>query len=796
MNKKFLNGFLCLALAGVTVAGTTACTDSTSEYTNSGTHTLNEYYSGTFGSYWNPHDWENSLDSVPLGYTSIGLYNFEFNDDKDGYKVVPEMASADPTDVTATYKGQYNIPSTAEDGEGYAYTVTLNPDAKFDDGTAITAETYVESYKLLIDKYYNNFRSTTYETDNLQIANSKLYHYQGETSYSSVTDVYSWEGYSNYSELDSCTNATGRYFVNLSNSWGETGTEIQEVAAAAGVTDVKFYDDDAQETSADAATYVSFGTTWEVAYNAYVAVTVAAFGDAYQASAEGWAYDETFLFYTYPERDDDWFDENVGVKALDDYTLLIVSDVACSEFNFKYTLSSTWLVEPSKYVEWTTTAEDGTKTTTYNCSASTSVSYGPYKLSSLTTTGFSFEKNTNWYGYTDGEHEGEYQTDNVNYKLIDDDEVAVMSFVKGDLDELSLSSNYVDIYGNSEQATKAPQSYTMSLFNNADLSLLNALDVAGTTTNADCFSNDNFRMAISYALDRESIVNSAPGSVASGVLLNSLYISDVDNGVVYRTTDAAKAVYEGLYGEGVDDVSDIYSVSKAVEYFNAAYDELVEAGLYTAGENFVFNLGATNSTSDEYVQFKENLQTMVQSAISQSKFGSSVTFTVNWGKMGSDRYNALLNGENVFSFCAWGGNTLDPYSFLQVYFTSSYNYMPAFNPSDSVTVSVNGTDVTKSYSAWYSALSSGEYGAASGTDTNTRTSILAQLELAYLKTLNVINIYSLGSTSLHSYKINYPVDEYVSVVGFGGIQYLTYNMDDDGWSAYVSDNNNQLPYAG
>ena len=61
---------------------------------------------------WNPHSYQTTDQSLPLDYTTSGLYTFIFNDELhpvegkreyEGYVIVPEMAAEMPVDVTETF---------------------------------------------------------------------------------------------------------------------------------------------------------------------------------------------------------------------------------------------------------------------------------------------------------------------------------------------------------------------------------------------------------------------------------------------------------------------------------------------------------------------------------------------------------------------------------------------------------------------------------------------------------------------------------------------------------------------
>ena len=70
------------------------------------------------------------------------------------------MAAELPVDVTAAVKAannnKYGIPESAT--AGYAYTIKLNPNAKWENGTAINADTYIYSMKELLNPKLMNYR--------------------------------------------------------------------------------------------------------------------------------------------------------------------------------------------------------------------------------------------------------------------------------------------------------------------------------------------------------------------------------------------------------------------------------------------------------------------------------------------------------------------------------------------------------------------------------------------------------------------------------------------------------------
>ena len=126
---------------------------------------------------WNLHTYQSASSTYILDYTSDSLYGFDYNEAGDAYVIVPEMAEDYPVDVSADYVGKYGI---AEGEENKAYSITLKQGLRFDNGDPITAETFVESMKLLLAPEAANYRAdNVYKSGNLKIYGSENYVKQG-----------------------------------------------------------------------------------------------------------------------------------------------------------------------------------------------------------------------------------------------------------------------------------------------------------------------------------------------------------------------------------------------------------------------------------------------------------------------------------------------------------------------------------------------------------------------------------------------------------------------------------------
>ena len=79
--------------------------------------------------------------------------------------------------------------------------------------------------------------------------------------------------------------------------------------------------------------------------------------------------------------------------------------------------------------------------------------------------------------------------------------------------------------------------------------------------------------------------------------------------------------------------------------------------------------------------------------------------------------------------------------------------------------------------------------------TRAQFDILAALEKAVLLQYDAIPLYAQTACVLYSHRVVLGSSEFInSVIGFGGIQYMTYTMNDAEWAEYCAENNNQLTY--
>ena len=168
MNKKFVAATILAVAAGMSLV---ACNQpgSGSGSGNAGNqkYTYRTAVSGNPNT-WNPHEWETSDDSIILSFTSSGLYEFVFNDARNGYEIVPEMADGEPVDITNTLtaeeRNRYGLDKTAT--EGLKWAIDLRQDAKWENGEPINADTYVYSMQQILNPEMMNYRANSITNGN------------------------------------------------------------------------------------------------------------------------------------------------------------------------------------------------------------------------------------------------------------------------------------------------------------------------------------------------------------------------------------------------------------------------------------------------------------------------------------------------------------------------------------------------------------------------------------------------------------------------------------------------------
>lgn len=798
---------------------------------------------------WNPHTYQTSDDAYPsdTARIRIGLYDLIFNDELHpvegkepftGYVVLPEMAASLPVDVTEQVKAEHPEFGIPEDmTSGYAYTIDLNPDACWEDGTPINADTYVYSMQKLLDPKLLNYRAVDYYGQNFSIAGAEEYANAGRTV---DLDNYAMSGYT----LEDLTlGEDGQYVspegspmfvgVNFDLSWtAQSGGTLQELVEAYGD---QYFNMERWEELVALADENGLAPLTEDSYAMLVSVI----------STDAWMEDESnapcyFVERkTYPEVDF----STVGLYKSGDYQITLVLDKALAGFNLYYSLTSNWIVKEDLYESCLTssTGADGVEvwSSTYNTSVETTSSYGPYKLVEFQTDKFMrYEKNENWYGWTDGKHEyvdpndGQtypmYQTTAIECEVVEEAATRKLMFLRGELMGYGLGSEDFDTYRSSEYCYATPAETIFFLILNGYLEAIQSREAAAdfdkTQYDLETMTVLEFRKAVALTYDKDlfAATVSPARSGAYGIIGNA-YVWDVDTGALYRDTDQAKQALCNAYSVDVSEYASLdeaaasitgYDPEQAKVFYGEAFTKALEAGYITDEDGD----GISDQTvrieycisvdNDFMTQTIDYLNEKMAEVTAGTPFEGKVQFVKSapYGNEWSDRIREGLS-DTVLG--GWQGSALNPFSLTDQYTNPQYmydaNWFDATTVDMTLELTVDGEarSITMNLREWSDALNGAAVTAEDGNtynfgdgmaDSQDRLTILAAIETQILGTYNYLPMLQDGSMALLSQQVYYVVEEYNPILGRGGIQYLRYNYDDAEWAAYVAENGGELTY--
>ena len=810
--------------------------DDTAEPAGPATYTYQDSVT-TMATNWNPHTYQTNDDAYPsdTGRIRIGLYDIIFNDElhpvegKDpftGYVVVPEMAASEPVDVTEQVKAEhpeFNIPESAT--SGYAYTIDLNPNATWEDGTPINADTYVYSMQRLLDPSLLNYRAADYYAQQLCIAGAEAYANGGQTAWADSLGAYAVE--------DLVKGDDGYYYTADGKA---VGLGLAVALDWTGGDTLQDYVDAYGDAYFDV-------TNWETLVGMMDSKGVVRMNDETLAlftpvicGNEAWGETEAdlpnyFVIGTdYPVVE---YEGTVGLYKSGDYQITMVLGKSLAGFNLLYSLTSNWIVyEP--YYEACLSESNGVWTSTYNTSVETTMSYGPYKMTEYQTDKFmKFEKNENWYGWTDGNHQyvdptdGQtydmYQTDIIECEVVAEAATCKLMFLKGELMGYGLQAEDFATYRNSDYIYFTPAETIFFLILNGYKDAIQSREAAADFDQAaydlETLTLKTFKQAMAVTYDKELFCATiSPARSGAYGIIGSSYVYDVDTGSMYRDTDQAKQVLCDFYNvdvsqydsldEAVDSITG-YDPEAAKELFAQAFQESLDAGFITdndgdgISDQTIQIEYALSADSDFMTKTLDYLNAKVAEVTVGTPFDGKIVF-VKSAPYGNDWSNKIKSGLADTVLAGWSGSVLDPFGLSDLYVNPDYQYDAAWFNAETVnlTLTINGEEITMNLRQWSDALNGAtvtvndkEYCFGDGiADIETRLTILAAIEGEILQTYDYIPMMQNASAALLSQQVYYVVEEYNPICGRGGIQYLKYNYNDAEWAAYVAENGGELQY--
>ena len=795
---------------------------------------------------WNPHSYQTNDQSLPLDYTTSGLYTFIFNDELhpvegkreyEGYVIVPEMAAEMPVDVTETFKAahpEFNIPADAT--AGYAYVIKLNPDACFDDGTPINAETYVQSMERLLRPELLHYRAADwYGTADLSIAGAEKYNNQGMTTWYAANDLHAVYSTELDSELvftmgpdldancyirdsigfpDSYTLEMTIAYLNANYGFAPTAEEIAKIEG---------------KTLAEIKADAELNAIWE--------------------SALGWwqtePNEELHFFIAAKTYEDNYPFEKVGVIATGEYELTIVLDKSLSGFYLLYNLSglSNNLVKIDLYDSLLVSEESATGelvwSSTYNTSVDTTVSFGPYKMSEYQMDKYMhFVRNENWWGYSDGKHIYKdptdglyypmYQTSEVDIQVVSEASTTKLMFMKGQLMGYGLQADDYATLRQSEYCFATPGTTIFFLILNGHMESIKSREAAEdfdqTIHDLEMLTNTKFHMAMGLSYDKDHFASTISPSRSGALgIIGTGYIYDPDTGAQYRDSEQAKQVLCDFYGVDTTKFADLdaavdsitgYDPEQAKVLFAEAFKEGIEAGYITDNDNdgksdqIVYIEYAMSSGVNDFMTKTINyLNEKAAEVATGTPFEGKIEFYMS-APYGDDWSNKIREGLSDTVLGGWNGSTMNPFGLTDLYTNPSRQYDAAWYDATKIELTINvpvngeNKDVTLTLKQWSDALNGSAvevdgvtYNFGSGqADVEVRLDILAACEGKILESYNYLPMLQDGSMALLSQQVFYVRDEYNPVMGRGGLAYTKYNMNEADWAAYVAAQGGELKY--
>ena len=782
---------------------------------------------------WNPHTYQTTDDAYLADFIRSGFYEFVFNDEvnyvegKDpftGYKIIPLMAASEPVDVTEAVKAshpQYNIPESAT--EGFAYTIDLNPNAVWEDGTPINADSYVYSMQQLLDSSKKNYRAADYYSGDLVIAGAEEYANSGLTiKKANSADAENMD----YAVADLVKGEDGTY---ATADGAKVYFGLNETYAWVGRT-LSYYSSYFPEGVFDALTAMADKDGW-------IPVTDESMAKLYEFTGSGtwgnepWEQLGYYMSYEYSYPTVDY--STVGVFKSGDYQITIVFAQSLKGFNLLYNLTSNWLVKEDIY-EATQKYDGDAYSTTYNTSVETTSSYGPYKLVEFQQDkALKLVKNDKWVGWTDGQHvyqdpvDGQfyemYQTTTIECEVVAEAATRKMMFLKGELMGYGLQAEDFATYRSSEYCYATPGSTIFFLILNGHLQAIqdreNAENFDKATQDLETLTVESFRKAFAVTYDKDLFAATISPARSGGFgVIGGAYVYDPESGSLYRDTDQAKQVLCDFYSvdvskfssldEAVDSITG-YDPVKAKELFNQAYADSLAAGYITDADadgkcdQMISIEYCLSADSDFMTKTVDYLNEKMNEVIAGTPFEGKIQF-VKSAPYGGDWSNKIRAGLSDTVLGGWSGSLLNPFSLTDLYVNPDKMYDAAWFNAEKVRMGldINGQKVAMNLRQWSDALNGTtvkvgdkEYNFGEGVvPTEDRLTILAAIEGKVLGTYNYIPMLQDGGMSLLSQQVFYVIEDYNPVLGRGGIQYMKYNYTDEEWAAYVSSQGGELKY--
>lgn len=760
---------------------------------------------------WNMHDYESDTASTIFSPLTDSLYNISYNDELHpvegkepwkSYTILPAMAAAMPKDVTAEVKAAHPEWFPAGATKGYAWEIPLRQDLYFDTGYHITAETYVQGAKYVLDPRLNNYRAADLYNGGNGIVGADAYFLQGKSNFNSFNAMGT-----TYSDYIAAGHTDDEVYIDLSNFWG--------IAYEDGTTWGKITDDtlirDPAVAEGQKEDYVSAKYLWDNYLSPNGAYAGSGYDLEYVGTVESFANNVTF-------------EDTVGIYAKDEYTLVQVLRNPQEGFYLYYggIQDTLLLVEPDVYESCLKQDESGAWYCTYMTSKETSPSYGAYSMTGYQTDKqVTYAKNDKWYGWTDdvnhvykdpndGNVYRSNMTTNIEYQVIGEAATRRQLFLAGQLTSFNLEETDFETYGKSDYAVSYPSETTAGIWLTGNLKGLQAREAADgfnkATQDTETISLTSFHKAMAISFNKQAFCDEVHPAYLPGFgLLGDQFIYDADTGSYYRDSDEAKQALCDFYSVDVskfaslDDAVDSitgYDPEGAKVLYQEAFEEALELGYITSADGktcdqtitMLFIIQAANDVMTRRVNFLNNsLKEVTKGTPFEGKL-----VVVESSPLGNGWLDAYRTGEADMFIVGVGGSMFNPFNAMGIYCDPAQNLTANwYDPkSDMITLTIKGEEITMSVYNWYQAVNGSavtvggkEYEFSSATaEPSVRLTILAALESKIMQRYDMLPLCNFGAKGLLSMQCFNVLDEYNAMFEYGPRRY---NYSDAEWAEFV-----------
>lgn len=176
---------------------------------------------------WNPMEELTGEAELLLSLTADRLYLLS----PDGKTLTASLAAGLPQDVTGEFAGSYEIPSEA--ARGYAFRISVEPTARWEDGTPVTAGDLVFTLNQHIDR----------DTLGIDLANLQAFRSGSEKPGQEIISLRD-AGFSGVEEAKAAGHTA--FYVDTETFWGLTSgwvsihdrTRLKDTAIPSGITEM------------------------------------------------------------------------------------------------------------------------------------------------------------------------------------------------------------------------------------------------------------------------------------------------------------------------------------------------------------------------------------------------------------------------------------------------------------------------------------------------------------------------------------------------------------------------------